>query len=168
MKAKMMKNRLLISILILQTFVFISVTDGRVTRILSAEKRSDFIQRMEAVLSYQDETLRDNFPYVLNPFYFEQPLVLKLRVPGGVSDGDVLEAAAAMMAPEVSGAFVRGSKRSLLMKSGDLVKEGDQITRTLPQLGEIEATVLVSRIYRDGFSLVLNQSSIDVKLSDYQ
>lgn len=139
---------------------------GRASRILSDQDRETYLSDLEALLDYEDSDLEQAIPYMINPFFFDQPLLLKLRAPGGVSDTDLLASVAAVLIDEVSGAFVRGDRRSLLMKSGDLLREGDRISRNLPDLGGIQATVTIVSIERERFVLELNQSRLEVDLTE--
>lgn len=139
---------------------------ARSTRILSETEREAYLTDLESILEYQDTDLAQSIPYLINPFFFEQPLLLKLRAPGGVSDKDLLASIAVVLLDEVSGAFVRADRRSLLMKSGDLLREGDRISRSLPDLGGIQASVTIGSIERDRFILELNSSEYEVDLTE--
>lgn len=139
---------------------------GRASRILSDQDREAYLSDLESLLAYEDSELEQAMPYMINPFFFDQPLLLKLRAPGGVSDADLLASVAAVLVDEVSGAFVRGDRRSLLMKSGDLLREGDYISRNLPDLGGIQASVTIVSIERERFVLELNNSRLQVDLTE--
>jgi hypothetical protein len=153
--------------LLLLSFLIMAYSHGlaRTTRILSDKSRDEAIQNLEGILSRKDTALISEFPYVVNPFFFEQPLLLKLRAPGGISDLDLLKAVGAQLLDELSGAFVRGSRRSLLMESGDLVKEGDELTRKVVAFGGVETKVTVLEIARGHFVLGLNNSRYHVDMA---
>jgi hypothetical protein len=152
---------------ILSTLLVIGVLSlhSKAIRIMSDQLRNDYIQDLQTLLNYEDEELRASIPYVVNPFFFEQPLLLKLRAPGGVKDMDLLKAIGDTLVAEISGAFVRGSRRSLLMKNGELIKEGDSITKKVANFGGLETTVTIESIDRDKFVLKLNESVITVDLT---
>ncbi len=128
--------------------------------------REDYITSLDSIINYKDGELEQSIPYTINPFFFDQPLLLKLKAPGGISDEDVLGSFRDVIISEVSGAFVRGNKRYLLMKSGDLLKEEDRVVRKLPDLGDLEATVVIGPIQKDMFVLILNGSEFNVILSE--
>lgn len=138
---------------------------GRTSRIMTDTQREDYLNTLIAIAEYEDKDLEEAIPYTINPFFFDLPLLLKLKAPGGISDEDVLISFSNVIINEISGAFVRGSKRSLLMKSGDLLREGDQLTRELPDLGNLEAKVTIGGIERDRFVLKLNNREYVVDLS---
>lgn len=144
--------------------VCVSSTYSRASRIMGIKAREDIIADLERLLNFEDQEFRDSIPAVVSPFYFEQPLVLKLRAPGGLNDDDLLQSIGEAIASEVSGAFVRGSRRSLLMKNGELIKEGDSLTRIVEEFGGLETSVSIEKIERDGFVLKLNDSSRTVEL----
>lgn len=160
----MSHNRILVLLL---TWVFLGIipVHSRAVRIISDVKRDAFIDELHLILNYKDDELKSSIPYVINPFFFEQPLLLKLRMPGGVKDQDVLKSMGELLASEITGAFIRGSKRSLLMKNGELIREGDIITRTIADFGDMETTVLIEKIERYRFVLKLNNSVRTVDLS---
>lgn len=160
----MSHNRILVLLL---TWVFLGIipVHSRAVRIISDVKRDAFIDELHLILNYKDDELKSSIPYVINPFFFEQPLLLKLRIPGGVKDQDVLKSMGELLASEITGAFIRGSKRSLLMKNGELIREGDIITRTIADFGDMETTVLIEKIERYRFVLKLNNSVRTVDLS---
>jgi hypothetical protein len=138
----------------------------RSARIMSERERKAMIEELESILEYKDAELEQLIPYIINPFFFEQPLLLKLRAPGGISDQDILTAFSSVLLDEVSGAFVRGDRRSLLMKSGELLREGEKITRSLPALGGVQASVEIGLIERESFLLKLNSSELAVVLTE--
>lgn len=138
---------------------------ARTSRIMSDAQREAYLNEIRAVTDYNDPKLEEAIPYIINPFFFDLPLLLKLKAPGGISDEDVLVSFSNVILNEISGAFVRGNKRSLLMKSGELLREGDQLTRELPDLGNIQTKVTVREIHRDRFVLKLNNSEYVVDLS---
>ena len=138
---------------------------ARTSRILTDIQRDEYLKQIESIIDYSDSDLEEAIPYIVNPFFFDLPLILKLKAPGGISDQDILQSFSSVVINEISGAFVRGSKRSLLMKSGDLLKEGDVLVRALPDLGNIEAKVTISVIQRDRFVLKLNNTEYVVDLS---
>lgn len=154
------------SIILLSFAILFGVTSlHSATRIMSDKLRNEAIQDLKSLLNYEDEELRSRIPNTVNPFFFEQPLLLKLRAPGGVKDQDILETVGEMLIEEVSGAFVRGSKRYLLMKNGELIKEGDTITEQLESFGGMETTVTVEDIERERFVLKLNKTVLTVDLA---
>lgn len=149
-------------------FLFLTgsaMLQARTSRIMTDAQREDYLNEIRTVVDYEDPKLEEAIPYIINPFFFDLPLLLKLKAPGGISDEDVLVSFSNVILNEISGAFVRGSKRSLLMKSGELLREGDQIVRKLPDLGNIEAKVTIHEIQRDRFVLKLNNSDYVVDLS---
>jgi len=149
-------------------FVFLETSNGfaKASRIMTDKVRDDYIAELESLIDYKDKDLEQAIPAVINPFFFEQPLILKLRAPGGITDQDILKSFGDVISVEVSGAFVRGSKRSLLMKSGELLKEGDKVTRALPDLGGMAANVTIGAIEREKFYIKLNNTEFTVDLSD--
>ncbi|MEQ9825286.1 MAG: hypothetical protein ABQ298_12955 [Puniceicoccaceae bacterium] len=152
-------------VMVVVAWVLALSVSARSSRILSDQDRESYLSDLESILQYQDSDLEQAIPYIINPFFFDQPLLLKLRAPGGVSDTDLLASVARVLVDEVSGAFVRGDRRSLLMKSGDLLREGDHITRTLPDLGGIQSSVTIVRIERERFILERNGFRHEVDLS---
>jgi len=154
-----------ISLLLFLFLADFAVVQARTSRIMTDAQREDYLNEIRAIADYEDPKLEEAIPYIINPFFFDLPLLLKLKAPGGISDEDVLLSFSNVILNEISGAFVRGTKRSLLMKSGELLREGDQITRQLPDLGNIEAKVTVREIHRDRFVLKLNNSEYVVDLS---
>ena len=154
-----------ISILMVLLLSALSVF-ARTPRIMSNTDRDGYLERLESLIHYHDADLEEAIPYIVNPFFFEQPLILKIKAPGGISDVDILESFSSLLVKEISGAFVRGSKRSLLMKSGDLLKEGDEVIRSLPDLGGLEAKVVIGTIQRKQFLLELNNEEYVVDLSE--
>jgi len=154
-----------LTLLILHLVVVCDVVDAATSKIMSDQNREDYVSGLESIINYKDSELEQVIPYIINPFFFDQPLLLKLRAPGGVSDVDVLKSFGDVIINEVSGAFVRGSKRFLLMKSGDLLKEGDKVTRALPDLGDLDGTVTIGAIQREKFALKLNNVEIMLDLS---
>ena len=150
-------------------FVLLAFTtialNAKVNRITPQKARAQWNADLEAILNFKNEELKASFPYVINPFFFEQPLILKLKMPGGVKDVDLLDSMGGLIKGEVSGAFVRGSRRSLLMKNGELIKEMDKLTRVLTDFGNMEITVTIVEILKDGFVLELNDSTHIVDLS---
>ena len=151
------------------TFVVGAISlHAKARRIVSDHIRNEYVQDLESLLNYEDEDLRARIPYTVNPFFFEQPLLLKLRAPGGLKDQDLLQSVGASLINDISGAFVRGSRRYLLMKNGDLVKEGDTITRKVESFGGLETTVTVDEIGKDKFVLKLNKTAITVDLTAIQ
>ena len=151
--------------LLLTLVVGVASADAKARRIVSDKVRNDSIQKLESLLNYEDEGLQASIPYTVNPFFFEQPLLLKLRAPGGVKDQDLLQTIGNNLINEISGAFVRGSKRYLLMKNGNLIKEGDKITRRVESFGGLETVVTVDEIGRDKFILKLNKAAITIDLT---
>ena len=152
-------------ILVFLTLLLGVVSLNSATRIMSDRDRNDSIQNLKLLLHYEDEELRARIPYTINPFFFEQPLLLKLRAPGGVKDKDILDTVRQILVGDISGAFVRGSRRYLLMKNGDLIKEGDTITEQLESFGGMETTVTVESIGRETFVLRLNKTVLTVDLT---
>ncbi len=156
-----MKIRFTAVLLIITTSLF-----SQVRRILPSEVRAEYIDKARSLLNYENEELKANIPYVVNPYFFEQPLLLKINSPGGLDDRDLLQAVGTMLVGELSGAFIRGQRRSLLMNNGELLREGDEITREIPEFNNMQTTVTIALIRSDGFTLELNNTEYDVILGE--
>lgn len=130
---------------------------AKVERIMPLKVRKDYIARLEHFLNYEDLELKASISEVVNPFFFEQPLIL-----ARFSDKDRISALGSLLQREVSGAIVSGGRSYLQMKSGSLLREGETVVRVVPNLGNMRVEAVISNIAQGRFSLRMNDTSVDV------
>jgi hypothetical protein len=138
---------------------------ARSEMIVADKRRNSDIEDLSRIIRFEDAELRAKIPYLISPFFFKQPILLELRRPGGMTDTTILAKIGIMVGRDVSGAFVRGNTSYLIMKNGELLKEGDSITRSIPEFGNMQAQLIVGRIGHDSFILKLNRTEISVELA---
>jgi hypothetical protein len=137
----------------------------RVAPILTHQSRVNTLAQIKSLLAYEDLELKEKIPFVATPFFFEQPLLLLLRAPGGVKQLDMLKSMSNVLQREISGSFVRGNRSVILLKNGVLLTEGDGITRNLPEFGGMAATATIAIIDRTGYTLEMGKTRLFVDLS---
>ncbi len=143
--------------LLLVLVVSASDLTAKVERIMPLRVRRDYIARLEHYLSYKDADLVSSIGDVVNPFFFEQPLIL-----ARFSDVEKVSALGAVLQRDVSGAIVSGGRSYLQMKTGSLLREGETVVRVVPSLGNMRVEAVVSGIAQDRFTLRMNDAVVDV------
>jgi hypothetical protein len=136
-----------------------------VSPILNQRIRVNTLTQIEELLSFSNPELKDAIPSVSTPFFFEQPLLLVLRAPGGIKQLDMLKSMANVLQLEISGSFVRGNRSVILLKNGGLLSEGDTVTRSLPNYGGMATTATIAVIDRNGYTMEMGNSRFFVDLS---
>lgn len=130
---------------------------AKIERIMPLRVRKDYITKMEHYMFFEDKELFDQIDDVVNPFFFEQPLIL-----ARFSDEEKVSALGGVLQREVSGAIVSGGRSYLQMKSGSLLREGDTVVRVVPSLGNMRVEAVISGIAQDRFTLGMNDAKVDV------
>lgn len=148
------KNVLVLFLLILSSS---SSLMAKVERIMPLKVRRDYIAKLEHYLQYEDKRIEASIDEVVNPFFFEQPLIL-----ARFSDVEKVSALGEVLQRDVSGAIVSGGRSYLQMKSGSLLREGETVVRVVPSLGNMRVEAVISGIAQDRFTLRMNDSVVDV------